>query len=59
MGTGSPFDPTLGSPPGWDRPPLAPVPGGYRCPACGTEYPIVDGVAVLMRPELARDLGVL
>ena len=42
-----------------DRPALTRTGGGYRCVACGTEYPIVDGVAVLLRPDLARRLGVL
>ena len=45
------------SPPEDDRPPLRRVGDRYACDECGTEYPIVDGIAVLLRPSLARDLG--
>lgn len=40
-----------------DRPPLLRQGEFYLCEHCGLKYPIVDGVALLLRPELAARMG--
>lgn len=35
--------------------PLAPDGEALRCPACGTSYPVVDGIVVFLNPEQLSD----